>query len=252
MSTRSLQNRLCTVAALVLTALLILATLPQAGTAAPTVASLPTNPKRIHESAEAHSFIRSPSVDSSPGATARVSAALHSDIVTATGSAEEAEASLQSPIVRPDPANSTVEAGSTFTVTIMIDEAVDLGAFQFDLYYTPSIVQVEAITLGDFLASTGRMVGRVSRIDNSTGFASFGGYSFSFGTQPGPNGSGPLALIRLRAVGVGTSLLDLKEVQVFTTQSNPSVPTVEDGSVTVKGEYEIYLPLVLRNDHAQP
>jgi hypothetical protein len=38
------------------------------------------------------------------------------------------------------PANSTVAAGSTFTVTVMIDEAVDLGAFQFDLHYSPSIV----------------------------------------------------------------------------------------------------------------
>ena len=75
---RSLQNRLCTIAALALTTLLILTALPQAGTAAPAVASLSTNPKRINESAAAHSFIRSPFVDSSPGTTTRVSAALRS------------------------------------------------------------------------------------------------------------------------------------------------------------------------------
>jgi len=63
-----------TIAVLVLT-IPIFAALPQAGTAAPTVASLSTNPKRINESAAAHSFIRSPFVDSTPGAATRISAA---------------------------------------------------------------------------------------------------------------------------------------------------------------------------------
>ena len=44
-------NATLTIAALALTTLLILTVLPQAGTAAPTVASLSTNPKRINESA---------------------------------------------------------------------------------------------------------------------------------------------------------------------------------------------------------
>ena len=68
-------NATLTIAALALTTLLILTALPQAGTAAPTVASLSTNPKRINESTAAHSFIRSPFVDSTPGATTRISAA---------------------------------------------------------------------------------------------------------------------------------------------------------------------------------
>jgi len=67
-------NATLTIAALALTTLLILTALPQAGATAPTVASLSTNPKRINESAAAHSFIRSPFVDSSPGTTTRVSA----------------------------------------------------------------------------------------------------------------------------------------------------------------------------------
>ena len=71
----TLKRALPPIAALALTALLILTALPQAGTAAPTVAFLSTNPKRINESAAAHSFIRSPFVDSTPGTTTRVSAA---------------------------------------------------------------------------------------------------------------------------------------------------------------------------------
>ena len=73
----TLKRALPPIAALALTALLILTALPRAGATAPTVASLSTNPKRINESAAAHSFIRSPFVDSTPGTTTRVSAASH-------------------------------------------------------------------------------------------------------------------------------------------------------------------------------
>ena len=68
-------NATLTIAVLALTTLLILTVLPLAGATAPTVASLSTNPKRINESAAAHSFIRSPFVDSTPGTTIRISAA---------------------------------------------------------------------------------------------------------------------------------------------------------------------------------
>ena len=68
-------NATLTIAALALTTLLILIALPQAGATAPAVASLSTNPKRINESAAAHSFIRSPFADSTPGAATPISAA---------------------------------------------------------------------------------------------------------------------------------------------------------------------------------
>jgi len=166
-------------------------------------------------------------------------------------SPDRAKASIQNPTVRLTPANSTVAASSTFTVTVMIDEAVDLGAFQFDLRYSPASVQVETITLGGFLASTGRTAAPAGpKIDNGAGFASFAG--FSFGTPPGPNGSGALALVRLRAVRAGTSPLDLNKVQVLDTQVKPQMPTVEDGSITVEsGEHKLYLPIILKNYHGQ-
>jgi hypothetical protein len=144
-----------------------------------------------------------------------------------------------------------VAIGSTFTVTVMIEDALNLGAFQFDLHYSPASVQIEAITLGGFLASSGRTAAPAGpRIDNSTGFASFAG--FSFATPPGPNGSGTLALVRLRAVGAGTSPLDLQKVQVLDTQVNSYVPTVADGRVTVGGEHKIHLPLIMKDYQVQP
>ncbi len=71
----TLKRALPPIAALALTALLILTALPWAGATTPTAASLSTNPKRINESAAAHSFIRSPFVDSTLGTTTRISAA---------------------------------------------------------------------------------------------------------------------------------------------------------------------------------
>ena len=56
----TLKRALPPIAALALATLLILTALPQAGAAAPTVASLSTNPKRINESAAAHSLTAHP------------------------------------------------------------------------------------------------------------------------------------------------------------------------------------------------
>jgi len=163
------------------------------------------------------------------------------------------KASAQNPTVRLDPQNSTVSVGDTFTVTAMVDDALALGSFQFDLVYDPSVIWVEDITLGDFLGSTGRSVISLGlRVDNEVGKATFG--AFSFGDQPGPDGSGALALVRLQAVGPGSSPLDLQDVQLTDTKANPQTPTVEDGTVTVsstEGWHRIYLPLIVRNCHVR-
>ena len=141
------------------------------------------------------------------------------------------KASAQNPTVRLDPQNSTVGLGDTFTVTVIVDDALDLGSFQFDLAYDPSVIWVDDVTLGDFLGSTGRSVVSLIKMNNGAGTTTFG--AFSFGDQPGPDGLGALALVRLKAVGPGSSPLDLQDVQLTDTKANPQTPTVEDGTVTV-------------------
>jgi hypothetical protein len=80
-----------------------------------------------------------------------------------------------------------VTAGETFTV--MIDDASDLGAFEFELFYIPAIVTVEDVTVGEFLGSTGRAVIPLGpRIDNQAGRTIFG--AFTLGLQPVPSGAG--------------------------------------------------------------
>ncbi|MGA9347305.1 MAG: cohesin domain-containing protein [Anaerolineae bacterium] len=144
----------------------------------------------------------------------------------------ETNLAQQDPTVRIEPAQSTVAVGQSFSVSVMIDEASDLGAFQFDLRYTTTIVRVNGVTLGGFLGSTGRnIIGPFVDIKNEAGKVSFG--AVSFGEAPGPDGSGVLAVVSLTAQGEGESPLDLRSVLVLDTGSNSQVASIEDGSVVV-------------------
>ena len=128
-----------------------------------------------------------------------------------------------------------------------MDNAVDLGSFEFELSYQPTVIYVKGVELGPFLGSTGRSTGVVGPvIDNVAGWMSFG--AFSFGSQPGPSGTGTLATITFSTAGMGTSLLDLQNSQVTDTQGNPQTPvTEEDGVASVmSGPYRTYLPCIMR------
>jgi hypothetical protein len=131
---------------------------------------------------------------------------------------------------------------------VVIDEAVNLGSFEFDLLYQPAIVSVKSVTLGSFLGSTGRSTGVVGpTIDNSAGKLTFG--AFSFGSQPGPNGTGTLATITFAAIGAGSSPLDLQNSQVTDTQGNPqNLLAEEDGTVWVGEQLplHVYFPYLRR------
>ncbi len=160
---------------------------------------------------------------------------------------EVQNATLQNPTMRVDPVESVVEVGETFTITVMIDEASDLGAFQFDLLYITTTVTVDGVALGDFPGSTGRtVIPVVPIVDNQVGRARFG--AWTLGSAPGPDGTGELAIVTLMTQGVGVSTLDLQEVQVLDTNARRQTPTVEDGIVVAGGTpgQEIYLPLVLK------
>jgi hypothetical protein len=152
---------------------------------------------------------------------------------------------LQNPTVRIDPAESVVGPRKSFTVAVMIDQASNLGGFEFTLWFTPTTVTVGSVTLGDFLGSTGRTVIPVGpTINNQTGRASFG--AASVGSAAGPDGTGSLATITLTAQDGGESPLDLQGVMVLDTHAQHQTTTVQDGTVRVASLYLIHLPLVLK------
>jgi len=145
-----------------------------------------------------------------------------------------ASAVTSNPRVRIEPAHSAVNPGETFAIEVMIEGARDLGAFQFKLAYDPSIVGVEKTALGDFLGSTGRSVVPLGpQVDKEAGTVVFG--AISFGTGPGPDGRGTLAVVTLMARGEGGTVLDLRDVQVLDIGGSPQPVTVEGARLTVRG-----------------
>ena len=101
-----------------------------------------------------------------------------------------------------------------------------------EMDYEPGVVHVQTAQLGDFLGSTGRTPAQLGpHIDNGAGILQFGG--FTFGGQPGPNGSGVLAIVTLEAMGDGQSGLHLHDVQVTDTLGQVQDVSTQDGSVEV-------------------
>lgn len=145
-----------------------------------------------------------------------------------------ARPSWQSPglAVRVEPAVHRVESGQAFIVNVMLDGAVNLGAFQFDVTYDSTVMTVADVELGSFLGSTGRTAQPVGPdIDNVAGLVTFG--AFSFGSNAGPEGTGLLAAVTFTAVGSGTSALNLQNVVVTDTMANTQSASVAGGMVTV-------------------
>jgi hypothetical protein len=168
------------------------------------------------------------------------------------GSSVFVESTESSPTVSVDPPSSSVDrAGETFTITVMIDDAVNLGGFEFTMVFSPTIVHVDDVELGDFLGSTGRstlIVGPV--VDGSNGIVTFGGGSY--GVAPGPDGAGGLAVVTLTAMEVGHSDLLLQGVQVGDINGAvQDLAAVGNGTVDILSpsllDKPIYLPLIVKN-----
>ncbi len=145
------------------------------------------------------------------------------------------------------PSSATVSVGSTFTVGVVISDAVDLGAFEFSMAYGPSIIEVITATLGSFPGSTGRSVvptGPV--IDPGAGTVTFAAYSLG-GATPGPTGNGHLAVLSLKALASGASGLHFVSGQVADRTGETQPTAWSDGQVLVMAlERRIFLPVLIR------
>ncbi len=142
----------------------------------------------------------------------------------------------QDAIVRVEPTVAVVENGETFRIYIMIEDAVNLGGFQFVIDYNPAIVEVPnqstPVALGPFLGSTGRTPTELQNaVDPTTGIITY--VVFTIGSAPGPDGDGVLAFVDMRARALGTTVLDLQDVEVTDTGGTSQGVSVGDGLVVV-------------------
>ena len=135
------------------------------------------------------------------------------------------------PVVAIEPPEQVVDLGATFTVTVYVVDAQDLGAYQFDMNWDPTLFYVHDVVNGPFLGSTGRQVPDfpAADIDNDVGTLTFARFSTDAGT-PGPTGDGDLAYIIMEAIEVGSSALDLHDVILANVAGDPTTPTVTDGT----------------------
>jgi hypothetical protein len=135
--------------------------------------------------------------------------------------------------VRVVPASRDVDTQATYTLTVTVEDAEDLGGFEFDLTFDPALLRVDDVTLGDFLGSTGRNTGELGPdIDNDAGVATYG--AFSFGSEDGPNGTGTLAIVEFTTyVTPGVSALNLQNVQIINTDTQTQAVQAIGGSVTI-------------------
>ena len=148
--------------------------------------------------------------------------------------------------------SSPVQVGDQFVVTIQIEGATNLGAFEFEFGANPAIATttVADIHLGTFVGSTGRTTGEL-RLASSPSAPSRPLYAaYSYGAQAGPSGTGQLATITMLATGPGTSSLDVVQLKV-TDVSGVEVPAPSiSGAVQVQGSTRpLYLPLIRRDTY---
>lgn len=105
------------------------------------------------------------------------------------------------PSIRISPASPVLleELGDTTSVSLVIDDASDLGAFEAELTFDPAVLQLYDVDRGDLLGSTGRTTYALTpQIDNTAGVVRFG--FCTVGTTPGASGSGELAEIVFEVV----------------------------------------------------
>ncbi|MDM8551366.1 cohesin domain-containing protein [Desulfobacterales bacterium HSG2] len=146
-------------------------------------------------------------------------------------------------------------AGRTFDVNITIEDAADLGAFQFNINYDPAIVSIEQdshVVLGAFLGSTGRTAEKFIEIDNNSEKLTF--VAITSGENAGPEGEGVLGKITftVKDLPETDSTLSLSDVELTNASGPPfSVLLVDEisGAVIKKSIIPTYTIRAIAEGH---
>jgi general secretion pathway protein D len=129
------------------------------------------------------------------------------------------------------PATSQIPVGSTTTVSVMIDNAENVGSTPFYLEYDPGIIDIDSVTEGSFLSSDGEATAFMSSIDTENGRVIVG--LTRLGAKTGISGSGDLIRIELKGTTAGKSELRFTHNSVKDPWTKEMPSTFEDGSIDV-------------------
>jgi len=117
----------------------------------------------------------------------------------------------------------------TFFVDVKIDGALDVGAWQFDLSFDPTLLQINSVVEGSFMSSFGATLFQPGVADNVSGLLSLVTNSY-IDLPPYPGGEGVVATIEFSSLRSGFAELGLSNV--FVNFSDADVH-VDNGGVLV-------------------
>ncbi len=135
--------------------------------------------------------------------------------------------------VDPQPITTTID------VEVVISDATDLAAFEFDLVYDRALLQVTGVTLSNLLGDTSiscdptltRCAILLGPLEQPGGTAVG---AFTYGTGPGFNGSGVLATIHFQPTGLpGSTAVTIANPLLSNTTAGLTTPQTQDTAVTL-------------------
>ncbi|MBS1252262.1 MAG: hypothetical protein MAG451_01300 [Anaerolineales bacterium] len=134
--------------------------------------------------------------------------------------------------VRLGPVAKLVRVGDVFTMSARVSCAKELAGYQVELSFDPSVVIVQRVDSGGFMASAGGSAFVAGPdVNNDAGTASIGAVVLRPG--PYPYGSGTLASFTLKAVAEGSSDLGLS-ASLSNASAQPVPLDVSGAAVVVK------------------
>lgn len=129
-----------------------------------------------------------------------------------------------------DPANVTIKPGDTATIGLKIANVSDLFSIPLLIHYNPAVIQISEIRDGGFLSGGNQAIPIVQHIDPQRGEAVVSATRQP--NTPGVSGTGTLLGVVVKAVGPGTSNIQILEVNARNAQQK-TIPLVS-GEATVQ------------------
>ena len=129
--------------------------------------------------------------------------------------------------------------GETFSVNIMIENASDIAAYQFDLAFDKYTLKIESdsdVIISSILESTSRTSDSLGPIvDNSSGVVTAGEYSYGEGSGANISSSQKLVSVTFKVLDQQSGVLKLEGVQLYDTSGNSISCETEDAIFTPAG-----------------
>ena len=131
-----------------------------------------------------------------------------------------------------DPASVTLKQGDTTTIGLRVSNINDLYSIPLLIHYNPAVIQISEIRDGGFLSGTGgtQAIAIVQRVDAQRGEAVVSATRQP--NTPGISGNGTLLGLVVKAVGPGTSTIQILQVNARNSQQQ-TIPLVS-GEATVQ------------------